>query len=120
MKTIIAGSRDAWPDDVENAMSACPFRDEITEVISGGAVGADSLGESWARRREISVQFFPADWERYGRAAGPIRNKQMADNAEALIAIWDGKSRGTKNMIEIAKDLHLQVFVYNFSHKGRP
>lgn len=50
--------------------------------------------------RDIPVKRFPADWDRHGRAAGPIRNCQMAQYADALIAIWDGKSRGTKNMID--------------------
>jgi hypothetical protein len=57
---------------------------------------------------------FPADWKTHGKAAGPIRNRQMAKNAEALIALWDGNSRGTKNMIETATKLGLKVYVKRY------
>lgn len=101
MKVIIAGSRTISDRElVEAAIKASGF--EITEVVCGMARGVDTVGLNWARDNNIPVKAFPADWEKYGRAAGPIRNKQMAEYAEALIAIMAPNSRGTKNMIETA------------------
>jgi hypothetical protein len=115
MKTIIAGSRaivqirhvlkamnDAW--DI-----ACI---DPTIIISGGAQGVDKLGERWAKLMGIPVQRFPAAWDIYGKAAGIYRNRIMAQRADALVAIWDGKSRGTKNMIEEARKRELKIYVH--------
>jgi hypothetical protein len=65
-------------------------------VISGGAKGADTFAQTWARLRKLPFEEFPADWERYGNAAGARRNKQMVDAADAVVAFWDGQSRGPK------------------------
>jgi len=75
----------------------------MTDVVSVGAAGVDSLGERWARENGIPVKRSPADWKAHGRAAGPIRNRQMVEYADALIALWDGTSRGAANMIGEAK-----------------
>jgi predicted Rossmann-fold nucleotide-binding protein len=114
MKTIIAGSRNirATLYDIAKAVNASGFA--ITEVVSGGAKGIDRLGENWALAHNIPVkQFFP-DWKnldtpnaivksnqygQYNALAGFDRNEKMAEYAEALIAIWDGSSNGTKDMI---------------------
>ena len=72
-------------------------------IVSGGATGADALGERYAEENGLSVERYLADWDRYGRRAGPIRNKQMAEVCDFVICFWDGKSRGTKSMIEYAK-----------------
>ena len=84
---------------------------EISQVVSGMARGVDTLALQWASKHCMPVAKFPADWNKYGRGAGHIRNRQMADNADALVAVWDGKSRGTKNMIDTAKAKGLQVYV---------
>jgi len=108
MKTIIAGGRDYmfvqadW--DVLDGLV-------ITEVVCGGARGADECGKQWAMDRKIPVKMFPADWDAHGRAAGHIRNREMAEYGERLVAFWDGKSRGTKNMIQTACKLGLEVIV---------
>jgi hypothetical protein len=68
-------------------------------VVSGGAPGVDTLAERWAEQHDIPVTGFPAEWSRYGKKAGPIRNKEMAGYAEGLVAVWDGRSRGTKDMV---------------------
>ena len=87
------------------------------EIISGGASGADSLGEKYAKEYGIPVVRYPADWKKYGRAAGPKRNEKMARAAAAdgisgiLFAFWDGTSRGTANMIKIAEKFKLDVKV---------
>ncbi|TXI87671.1 MAG: DUF2493 domain-containing protein [Chryseobacterium sp.] len=115
VKTIIAGSRSATYQNVIDALSACHFSDDMTEVVSGCAQGADTHGETIARSMGIPVAKFPADWKQYGKSAGVRRNSQMAQYADALIAVWDGESRGTKNMIELASAKWLLVFVYRFN-----
>lgn len=109
MKTIIAGSRTFHnPEILEIALKHVSW--EITEVVSGRAKGIDKLGEQWARKHNIPVKFFPAKWER-GLSAGYHRNLEMAEYADALLAIWDGKSKGTGHMIDIAKFKGLQTEV---------
>lgn len=114
MKTIIAGSRNITDRKVlvEAIISAKFSGIKITEVVSGGAKGVDALGERYAKALSIPCKVFPADWNQYRNAAGPIRNRQMAEYADALIAIWDGHSRGTKNMIEEAKKRNLLVHIH--------
>ena len=113
MKVIIAGSRTITKlSDVIWAVVHSGFYGKITEVVSGKAKGVDNLGETWAYYNDIPVKSFPADWNEHGRSAGYKRNAQMAAYADALIAIWDGESKGTKHMIDIAKKKGLKVFVY--------
>lgn len=114
-KVIIAGGREF--DDYEQL---CDMADHMLqnkdniEVVSGVARGADTLGEMYAKERGYALKQFPADWNKHGLGAGPIRNKQMADYGDALIAFWDGLSKGTKNMIEVARtnDLQVKVVIY--------
>lgn len=112
MKVIVAGSRDASPDAVRQALAVCPWSSLISVVLSGTAPGADQEGERWAEERKLLVERYPADWKTFGKRAGPLRNKQMAENADGLVAIWDGQSRGTLNMIDLARKRGLRVFVY--------
>lgn len=110
MKTIIAGSRCITGGDiVRRAIEAAGFK--ISEIVSGGARGPDSLAILFAGKYGIKCKIFPAEWTQHGKGAGPIRNRQMAEYADALIAIWDGKSRGTKNMIETMEKMGKPVFV---------
>lgn len=116
-KVIIAGCRDF--NDYELLKEKCDYflQDEKKEdvvIISGHASGADALGERYAQERGFQLETYPADWKAHGRAAGPIRNARMASAANALIAFWDGKSRGTKNMIETAKNHNLKVVVVRY------
>jgi YspA, cpYpsA-related SLOG family len=109
-RVIIAGGRNYHNyDTVLEAIEESGF--QIDVVVSGGASGVDSLGERYAIETNLPLAIFQADWQTHGRAAGPIRNRKMAENADALIAVWDGQSRGTKNMIETATKLGLLVFV---------
>jgi hypothetical protein len=111
MKTIIAGSRNIKSySTVLKAIKASGF--EITEVVSGGARGIDRLGEIWGVKNDLNVERFLAQWDKYGKSAGYRRNVEMANYAEALIAIWDGESKGTKHMIDIATEKGLKVFVH--------
>ena len=99
MKVIIAGTRSISDYSlVVQAVKRSGYN--ITEVVSGCATGVDRLGEQWARANDVPVKEMPADWNRYGNSAGPQRNKAMAEYADAAIVVWDGKSRGTRNMIE--------------------
>lgn len=80
--------------------------------MAHAAKGVDTLGEQWANINSVAVKRFPADWNKYGRGAGPVRNRQMSEYGDALIAIWDGKSRGTENMIEEARKRNLRIFIF--------
>jgi len=112
MKVIIAGSRNIEGEAViKEAVKASGFK--IDEVVSGCARGVDTYGENWAIYNGIPVKRFVPDWTWYGKKAGILRNNQMAEYADALIAIWDGSSRGTKHMIEAAKKRGLKVYIFN-------
>lgn len=112
MITIIAGSRTITDYNILE----CVVKDSnfsISEVVCGCAKGVDALGKMYAHNNGIKVTEFPADWEKQGKKAGYLRNKQMSKYSEALIAIWDGESKGTRHMIEIAKENKLKIYVYN-------
>jgi len=117
LKLIIAGSRnlnlsaDSLDDIIFNLPDNMPI---ITEVVCGMAKGIDLAGRGWAINYKIPVKEFPADWDKYGKSAGFIRNKEMAEYADAAIVCWDGKSRGSVNMIEEMKRLGKPVFVWQF------
>lgn len=115
MHIIIAGCRDfndyqVVEKEVMDFIGKYIGKIEI-EIISGGATGADALGERFAKEHGLPLTVVPAEWKKYGRSAGPRRNEQMARMAGTLIAFWDEKSRGTKNMIDTAKKLGLRVKV---------
>lgn len=115
MKLIIAGGRDFNNYDlVEKEANEMVSGVQNVEIISGLATGADLLGCRFAEENGYPLRGFAAEWGKFGRAAGPIRNKLMAKNATHLLAFWDGKSRGTKHMIEYAKELGLGVKVVNY------
>lgn len=114
MKTIIAGGRDIT--NPKHLLDAIKLAEEngiyLDEIVSGMAPGVDYMGYRYALSNNIPVKPFPADWGKYGNAAGPIRNQKMAEYSNALIAVWDGISKGTKDMIERAKACGLKIFVY--------
>ncbi len=111
MKVIVAGSRHCTDEAlVARAIDKSDF--EVTEVVSGCARGVDTLGERWANAHKIPIKHFPALWAIHHRAAGPIRNREMAGYADALVAIYFEDSRGTANMIETAYKFGLKVYVY--------
>ena len=78
-------------------------------ILSGGASGADAIGERYAKENGFKVEKYPADWERYGKSAGPKRNRQMAENTDYVICFWDKRSKGTKSMIEFARELNKPI-----------
>lgn len=118
--TIVAGGRDF--NDIDKLKKSCgatfEFFDEV-EIVSGMAAGADTLGLEYFKKLGYDITEFPADWEKYGRAAGPIRNREMLDYVKdkenpMLIAFWDAKSHGTYNMIKIAREAGIEVKIFNY------
>ena len=118
-KVIIA--RDRHFNDYELLKEKCNYylqrklQESRVVIISGHATGADALGERYAQERGLSLDAHPADWNKHGRAAGPIRNAEMAEAADTLIAFWNGASRGTKNIIDTAKSKGLKVVVIRYT-----
>lgn len=111
MKVIIAGSRGIQtPEIVHAAIEHSGLADSITQVVSGGAIGVDRIGEAWGKSHGIEVIQFLPKWSLLGRRAGRKRNEEMAVYADALIAVWDGHSQGTKHMIDTMKRLGKPVF----------
>lgn len=115
-RVIIAGGRDF--NDYELLSKTmkdylASIEDDIC-VVCGQARGADTLGERYAKEHNHSIQYYPANWKRYGKAAGYIRNTEMANNADALVAFWDGQSLGTKHMIATAIQLGLSIHVVRY------
>ena len=118
MRTIIAGSRTITdPKVIEEAIAASGFA--ITEVVCGGAAGVDTLGKDWATLRGIPVKMFPADWDAHGKAAGPIRNEEMAKYADQAICIFDvqAENKGTKNMSKTARANNKPVYSHMTNFK---
>lgn len=114
-QVITAGGRDFADYGLLQAKCDQFFREKRpTAIISGIARGADTLGTRYARERGIQVLEFPADWERLGRRAGMVRNLQMLDAADAVVAFWDGQSRGTAHTIGEAKKRGLPLRVVRY------
>jgi hypothetical protein len=110
MKVIVAGSRDFKDSSLIFAvLDHLHSRHGFTAIVCGMAQGPDLIGKEWADSRGIEVMEFPANWKKYKNAAGPIRNSEMAEVADFLVAFWDGESTGTKDMISKMRNkvLHL-------------
>lgn len=111
MKVLVAGGRTIplsthWLGKLMESWAP-----DTTAVIVGKCKGVDIVAEEWARSKGLEVLEYPADWKQHGKAAGPIRNQQMVDVADMLIAVWDGKSRGTADTIRRAKKKGIPVHV---------
>jgi len=107
---IIAGSRSITDYDfVCRAVIESCF--DVREVVSGTARGVDRLGERWAKEHGIPVTKFPADWGRYQKAAGYVRNTDMGQYADGLIVCWDGVSKGSRHMISIMQKLGKELYI---------
>ena len=123
IRIIIAGSRsfdnyDKLCKEVDEFISMQMFfaglgayKSKEVEIVSGGARGADKLGERYAKEHNLRLKIFPADWDKYGKRAGYIRNTEMAEYANCLIAFWDGKSKGTAHMIVLAPKYDLMTAI---------
>lgn len=86
----------------------------FTTIVSGGANGADSLGERYAKERGMKTIIHLPDWKTHGKAAGMIRNKDIVRDADMVVAFWDGKSRGTRNSIGIAQKTKKNVLIVHY------
>lgn len=131
MKVIIAGGRDF--DDEKFLFDKMDYylREVLIkiEIVSGHQksndkgyyYGADYFGEKYAKARKLSLKIFKADWGTLGKKAGPIRNRAMADyGVDACVVFWDGKSRGTKNMIDICKELSIPLRIVMYPTTSSP
>lgn len=101
-KLIIAGSRTVHPTPAQIDAEMDDFlfvKEDIREVVSGTAGGADNSGELWATVNGITIRRFPADWDKHGRVAGKLRNREMAEYADAALVFWDGMSSGSCDMV---------------------
>ena len=117
IKLIIAGGREF--NDYESLSSKARlilkgFKRSEMMIISGTARGADRLGEAFANQYNLQLMRMPADWQRYGRRAGYVRNEEMAVQGSALLACWDGRSRGTKHMIDLATRHGLDIHILRY------
>lgn len=104
MRVLISGSRDYPRKDQVRRFVA--LMRPLDTVIVGGARGVDTWAQEAAEERpDLGIEIHPADWEVYGRRAGAVRNAAMVDRADLVVAFWDGKSRGTKNTIDFARNM---------------
>ena len=114
MKTAIVGTRTA--DDYEALKSILEnLIPKPTEIISGGASGADKLAERYAKENSLLITILKPDWQTHGKSAGPIRNLEIVATCERLVALWNGESRGTKHSIETARNQGKQVIVHQYA-----
>lgn len=114
IKIVVAGSRDfARYDILKSSLDQLLLNEKDVTIISGTARGADQLGERYAKEKGYGLLRFPANWDKFGKSAGYIRNEEMAENTDAVVVFWNG-SRGTKHMIDIAKRKNLLCVVLDF------
>lgn len=111
MKVAIIGGRDF--KDYSFLKNVCE-KYEMVEIISGGAKGADSLAEKYAKEKNIQTKIFLPNWNKHGKAAGFIRNTEIVERADMVIAFWDGKSKGTDHSITIAEKMDKPVYIYRY------
>lgn len=126
VKIVIAGSRTfdnylmlrqkmSWVEDQLTARE--PFVE--IEVFDGGAMGADHYGRKWAEKCGYKVHEYPADWKQFGKSAGYIRNEEMANDCDMVVVFWDGESKGTKHMMELAKKYEKPLVVFNYGKEQK-
>ena len=112
LNLIIAGSRDITNTDyildkIKHYLQN--YTEDNITILSGNARGVDKIGETYANNNKIQCNIYPADWKSHGKSAGYKRNITIANNANALLAFWNGQSKGTKHMIDISKECNLKV-----------
>lgn len=118
MKIIVAGSRSF--NEYNTLKSKLDhFLSKINHpvIVSGTANGADKLGEKYAKEKDFKIKRFPANWDKHGKRAGYLRNEEMAKYADGCVVFWDGESKGTKHMIDIAKREVLQLRVVHYRNQ---
>jgi predicted Rossmann fold nucleotide-binding protein DprA/Smf involved in DNA uptake len=120
VRICIAGSRDFNNFDYAEEVIQC-FSDSHPEIkqddviiVSGGARGADKIGEQLAHKFGLGLDIYPAKWDLYGKSAGYKRNREMAEISDYVFCFWDGKSKGTKHMIDLCKSLGKPTYVIEY------
>lgn len=119
LKVAVVGSRS-----FQNSSFLSSVLDQLREqvgdftLVSGGARGADTLAATWALQRDLLITEHLPDWSKHGRRAGIIRNRDVVDDADLLLAFWDGDSPGTAHVIEYAREVHVSLVVYEVSNAG--
>lgn len=121
-RMIVAGGRDYSNQNIVNyyidrVKDVCDSRGLNLVIVCGMATGADTLGRNYAISNGLEVLEFPANWNRYGKSAGYIRNKEMGDVADSAIVFWDGRSKGSKLMIDIMHELKKPVVAISYDGK---
>lgn len=114
IKLIVAGSREFDNFSLLELMILEHYNPSELEIISGNARGADRLGIQFAHKYNCKLKVFPADWDKYGKSAGMIRNKQMGNYADKAIVFWDNKSKGTKNMIDEMQKQNKECLIIHY------
>ena len=115
MKLAVVGSRTFNDYDLlKSKLDAIHQRKPITLIVSGGAKGTDSLSEKWAKENNVETLIFIPDWEKYGKKAGFLRNEDIIKNADAVVACWDGVSKGTLSSINLAKKQGKSCLIVKF------
>ncbi len=120
MRVVVAGCRDYNNYDEAKGYIDSYLSDIKTDniiIVSGCASGADTIGEQYAEEKGYTVEKYPADWKVYGRSAGPKRNKQMAEVCDFVLCFWDGKSKGTKSMIDYAMKYNKPIKIIKICKK---
>ncbi len=112
MKLAIVGSRN-FTDYKRFSQIIGKIKGQITLIVSGGARGADTLAERYAKEKAIPYLIFPANWDKYGKQAGPLRNQDIVDNADTMVAFLAPESRGTKDSIKKAQAKRIPVHIVN-------
>ena len=117
MKTKIAviGSRKNYPtnpkEDIKKLLKLENLNKDQIIIVSGGAVGVDSIAEQWATEEGVEKLIFRADWKKFGKGAGYIRNHLIIENADIILAVWDGESRGTRHSLYLAKKSGKKIYL---------
>lgn len=116
MRVVVFGSRDFNNYiQLSKVLYKLNRTSPISTILSGCARGADSLAITWADFEGIAVERYPAEWNKFGKQAGFVRNRVMAENCDYGIAFWDGKSRGTKHMIDTCTSLSVPLEIIEYS-----
>lgn len=111
-RIVVGGSRNFFDyEQLEAYLDVCLSAYSDVVIISGHCQGTDLMAERYATEHGLAIEVIPANWKKYGRAAGPIRNREMVERSDVVIAFWDGKSRGTRSLIEYARALKKELRV---------
>lgn len=111
---IVGGRNFSDYEYLKRSINNLRTKYQVIEIVSGGANGADSLGERYAKENKIPTKIFPAQWDIYGRSAGYRRNILIVDECDVVAAFWDGYSKGTKHTIDIARAQDKPVLIFKF------